>query len=131
MTTLISGLTHPIGVAVDASGNLYMADTMIRKWDAATQQVTVLAPNTGTNDFSSVAVDGQGNVYIADSAQNAIDEWTAATQQLTTLVSSRDESAERNSRGCAGEHYIADTYNSTIERWPSTQQMATLRDACE
>jgi len=91
VTTLVSsGLNHPFSVAVDASGNVYIADTwngMIKKWDAQTHQVATLVPNSGTNQFASVAVDGQGNLYIADSAQNAIYEWNAATQRLTTLVS--------------------------------------------
>ena len=46
VTTLVStGLNTPSGVAVDGSGNVYIADTpnnAIKEWNASTQQVTTL-----------------------------------------------------------------------------------------
>ena len=75
-------LSAPYDVAVDAEGNLYIADTRnqrIRKVDADGNIST--AAGTGTSGFSgdggpateaqlrsprSVAVDGSGNLYIAD-----------------------------------------------------------------
>jgi DNA-binding beta-propeller fold protein YncE len=83
-------LNLPYGVALDSSGNLYIADTgnnAIREWIASTQQMTTLV-SAGLNAPHGVAVDGQGNVYIADAYNNAVEEWSPATQQLTTLVSS-------------------------------------------
>ena len=80
---------NPWGVAVDAAGNVYVADSgnnRIRKVDP-NGNVTMLAGNgtwgfedgtggpTGTAEFNGpegVAVDAAGNVYVADSANNRI-----------------------------------------------------------
>ena len=58
-------LAEPTGVAVDGSGNLYIADrwnSRIRRMDASGTLTTVAA---GLNGPTGVAVDGSGNVYIA------------------------------------------------------------------
>ena len=79
----------PTGVAVDASGNLYIADqnnNCIRKVTAATGVISTVA-GSGTYGFggdggsataallynpSGVAVDTSGNLYIADFSNHRI-----------------------------------------------------------
>ena len=83
-------LRLPRDTAVDAAGNLYIADTnnrRIRKVDAATGNISTIAGNgnpvDGIGDGCAatgaqlsrpygVAVDGAGNVYIADSSSDRI-----------------------------------------------------------
>jgi ribosomal protein S11 len=84
-------LYYPTGVAVDSSGNLYIADlynNRIREVVKATGAITTIAGNGGTTDSGdgglatsagiaspqAVAVDGSGNVYIADFYTNRIRE---------------------------------------------------------
>jgi DNA-binding beta-propeller fold protein YncE len=70
MTLPIMGLNNPHGVALDASGNLYIADTFNNRVLLETRSVsgyTQSTIGTGLNTPQSVAVDGIGNVYIADS----------------------------------------------------------------
>jgi sugar lactone lactonase YvrE len=129
VTTLVStGLYQPYGVAVDGSGNVYIADTVnnaIKEWSAATQQVTTLV--SGLNFPRDVAVDNSGNVYIADFGNNAIKEWSAATQQVTTLVSAGLSGPCGVAVDGFGNVYIADANNQAIKEWvASTQQVTTL-----
>jgi uncharacterized protein (TIGR03437 family) len=83
-------LLAPSGVAVDSSGNIYIADTgnhVIRMVSTSGTISTIAGTNTGGYagdggpaisaelDFpGSVAVDGAGNIYVADSANNVIRE---------------------------------------------------------
>jgi len=127
--TLAPGLSGPAGVAVDGSGNVYIADTgqnAIREWIAATQQVTTLAP-AGLTSPHGVAVDGAGNVYIADTGDNAIKQWSATTQEVTTLVSAGLNQPVAVAVDGSGNVYIADSGNNAIEEWSAaTQQMTAL-----
>ncbi len=88
----------PTGVAVDAAGNVYVADSgnnYIRKVTSAGSVSTLaggslgFADGTGTQaKFSrptAVAVDTAGNVYVADTANGAIRKITPAGV-VTTLV---------------------------------------------
>jgi sugar lactone lactonase YvrE len=82
-------LNYPSAVAIDASGNVLIADTnnnRIRRVDVVTGFITTVAGN-GTNGFSGngggatgaalnypsgVAVDASGNIFIADTDNNRI-----------------------------------------------------------
>ena len=77
VTTLVPGPALPSGVAVDGSGNLYIADMVIQEWSASTQQLTTLVPTVGPSILVGTAVDGSGNVYGADFGNGAVREWIA------------------------------------------------------
>jgi sugar lactone lactonase YvrE len=129
ITLASSGLNGPYGVAVDGSGNVYVADSqnsVIREWNASTQQMTTLV-SSGLNVPSGVAVDNSGNIYIADTVNNAIKKWNASTQQVTTLVSSGLNGPSSVAVDGSGNVYIADTLNGAIKEWSaSTQQVTAL-----
>jgi len=115
-----TGLNQPSGVAVDGSGNVYIADTnnnAIEEWSAPAQAVSTLI-STGLNRPSGVAVDGSGNVYIADTSNGAIKEWSAATQQETMLVSTGLNQPSGVAVDGSGNVYIADTDNNAIKEMP-------------
>ena len=87
-------LAYPTGVAVDASGNVYVADRgnhRVRKIDAAGGITTVAGMGqlgdggdsgedmqAPLNEISSVAVDGTGNVYVAARNQVRRVDWTGS-----------------------------------------------------
>jgi sugar lactone lactonase YvrE len=91
-------LNHPRGLATDAAGRLYIADTynnVVRLYDPNGASLTTVA-GTGVAGFSGdgqaatkanlrqpagVAVDGQGNLYIADTGNQVVREVTGKTIQ--------------------------------------------------
>jgi sugar lactone lactonase YvrE len=90
----------PTGLAIDASGNIYLADTAnstIRKIDASGVVTTFaglagiagLQDGTGSgawfNQPKGLTVDSAGNVYVADTGNASIRKITAAGV-VTTLV---------------------------------------------
>ena len=90
--TLGSGLNNPAAIAVDGSGNLYVADPA----DNSVSEIVAAGGYTMVNvlgsDFKSpagVTVDASGNVYVADSGNNAVKEILAAGGYTTvnTLAS--------------------------------------------
>ena len=138
-------LSLPQGVAVDASGNLYIADggSVVRKVAASSGTISTVA-GTGKAGYSGdngpaasatlnfpsgVAVDGSGNVYIADTSNNRVRKVSAASGAITTVAGNGTAgyggdgaaatSAELNNpQGVAvdanGNLYIADSNNSRI-----------------
>ena len=98
-------LNRPTGVAVDASGNLYVADTgnqRVRKIDLATGIVSTVG-GIGTPGYSGdgeggaaaqlarprgLAVDATGNLYVADSANHRVRRIDSATGIITTVAGS-------------------------------------------
>jgi hypothetical protein len=90
-TPIVSGLTNPRGVAVDASGNLYIAETgNVLLQPVGNGMQTSLG--SGFTTPVSVALDASGNVYVADTGLHEIQKLTiingVVTQQSTvTLLS--------------------------------------------
>jgi sugar lactone lactonase YvrE len=96
-------LDSPAGLAVDAGGNLYIADShnhRVREVGAATGVITTIA-GTGVAGFSgdgglakgaeldlptALALDSAGNLYVADTDNHRIRRIAAATGVITTVV---------------------------------------------
>jgi sugar lactone lactonase YvrE len=96
-------LNLPTALALDATGNLYIADTgnhRIRKLSLTTGIITTIA-GTGTQGFSGddgpatsaaidsptgLAIDTAGNLYLADTHNNRIREIAASTGTITTIA---------------------------------------------
>jgi sugar lactone lactonase YvrE len=97
-------INAPNGLAIDASGNLFIDDSSnrrIRKVDAATGIITTIAGNGATgfsgdggratlasfSDFTAgVAVDPSGNVFIADLHNNRVRRIDVDTDIITTVA---------------------------------------------
>ena len=126
-----AALNMPSGVAVDSSGNLYIADTYssaIRKVDASGNIWTVAgngnwgysgdgeaAINATLNNPSGVAVDGSGNVYIADSG-NCLIRKVDANGIITTVAGNFSLNAGYMNGGYSGDGGAAT--NATLQ-WPN------------
>src|SRR5205823_591842 len=112
-----SGLSGPRAVAVDGSGNVYIADSghnAIKEFNPATRQVTTLV-SSGLLTPSGVGVEASGNVYIADSGPNPLKQYTAAPHQVTTLTSPNPFAVAVDGSGTV---YIADSRYLAIRALP-------------
>jgi sugar lactone lactonase YvrE len=96
----VSGVS---GIAVDQSGNIYLADTgnnRIRRIDSGTNVISTFAGN-GTADFSGdkglatqatlnapaqIALDSAGNLFIADTGNNRVRRVDSATGVIATVA---------------------------------------------
>ncbi len=151
-------LNAPRGVALDGSGNLYIADTgnrRIRKVDAAGDIATVVgsgaqqgpigdggpALQARLNNPYSVAVDGSGNLYIADTDNHSIRKVDFTTDVITTVAGNGTSGFSgdggpataaqlKSPRGVAldgaGNLYIADTNNHCIRKVDAAGVITTL-----
>jgi sugar lactone lactonase YvrE len=143
----------PRGVAVDTTGNVYVADTnsaTIRKITSAGVVTTMAgtAGATGTADglgaaarFNQpygVSVDAAGNVYVADTGNDTIRAVTPGGA-VVTLAGMPGVAGLRDGAGStaefnlphglmvsAGSIYVADTGNSTIRLVSPTDVVSTL-----
>ncbi|MGB8843182.1 MAG: NHL repeat-containing protein [Aliidongia sp.] len=80
IVTLGSGFKGPNGIAVDASGNVFIADdtNSVKEISATGGNVTVKTLSTGVGTPGAVAIDSQGNVFAVDAPSNQVYEILAA-----------------------------------------------------
>ena len=148
-------LDYPYAVAVDAAGNLYIADSnnnVVRRVDAATGVITTVAGD-GSEGYggddgaatqaqldtpSAVAVDAGGNLYIADSSNGCLRVVSDTGVISTAYISNWLSYPTGVAVDTAGNVYVADQDDNTIYKmnaagnsvtWLGTTGVAVAVDA--
>jgi len=84
-----TGLNQPIGIAVDSSGNVYVAERQptpgrILKFNSGLSSSTVFV--TGLVDARALAVDSSGNVYVGQDGAKKVQGLSASKADLGTAT---------------------------------------------
>ncbi len=129
LTTLVTGIPQPEGLARDAAGNLYIAATTshaILKFAPGATASSTLA--IGFNNPTALAIGLDGFLYVADTLNHAIRKVDTVSGEITTAAGQPGASGATNGPALtarlnkpeglafdiAGNLYIADTGNHTI-----------------
>ncbi|HTV39130.1 MAG TPA: immunoglobulin domain-containing protein [Candidatus Sulfotelmatobacter sp.] len=157
--TNLSEFNNPGAVAMDSSGNIYIADTAdntIRKIAAGgtvstfagSPGISGSADGDGTNAFfnapQGIAVDSSGNVYVADTGNNTIRKITSAGV-VSTLAGEAGTAGSANGLGTNAQFYapeglavdgssnvfVADTWNDTIREVSPSGSVTTIAGSPE
>jgi gliding motility-associated-like protein len=128
-------LVFPLGVSVDTSGNIYVADAFnqrIQKWaPGASSGVTVAGGNQlGSNadqfnNPSGLFVDNSGNLYVSDFGNNRVQKWAPGADTGVTVAGGNGFGSAADQLlqpygvyvDCTGNIYIADQVNNRVQKW--------------
>jgi DNA-binding beta-propeller fold protein YncE len=150
--TFIGNVTGPFGLAVDASGSIYVADAgdnTIKKL-SPTGQLLAIWGKTGSapGELSwpqGVAVDAQGNVYVADANNSRIQKFSS-TGTLLAVFGNTGSSVEHLNLPVGidldtqGDLYVTDLRNHRLVKFspqgtfltawygPGGKQFSSARD---
>lgn len=150
-----AALNNPLGIAVDAGGNLYIADTQNQRVRKVSNGVITTIAGTGTFGYSGdggpatqatlaspsgVAVDSSGNVYIADTNNHLIRK-VASNGTITTFAGNTEQGNNGSSGAAtsisldspssvavdaAGRVYIADRRNQVVRMVDTNGRISTI-----
>jgi sugar lactone lactonase YvrE len=82
-------LNHPFGLAMDSSGDLFIADTLndrIQEVNASTGIITTVASLDSGSNPEGLAMDGAGNLYIAEQGKCEVAKLNLSTKALTVVA---------------------------------------------
>jgi len=129
-TTVIGingGFNAPFGVAVDGSGNVFVAEAGNSKVKEIVAVSGVVSSSSAVNVVGSgfsyadgVAVDGSGNVFVADTNSSLVKEIVAvgglvSSNSTVNIVGSGFNQPEKVTVDGSGNVFVADTMNGAVK----------------
>jgi len=72
-----SGYSDPLAISVDASGDVFVADSHNNEVKIYSSLGVLLNTITGFNDVEGFVADGNGNLYVSDFTNNTVKEFAA------------------------------------------------------
>jgi sugar lactone lactonase YvrE len=130
-STLSSGFSFPMGMAVDGSGNVFVADygnNAVKEILAAGGYAAVNPLGSGFLQPGGVAVDGSGNVFVADTFNDAVKEILAAGGYTTVkTLGSGFHIPERVAVDGSGNVFVADYGNDAVKEILAADGYTTVK----
>jgi sugar lactone lactonase YvrE len=123
-STLGGPYNLPLGVAADASGNIYVADAnnnAVEEMPAGCASSSCMTElGGGFNGPEGVAVDGSGNVYVADTSSSEVKEMPAgcASMSCVTVIGGFINHPTGVTVDGSGNVYVADNGGSSVQEFP-------------
>jgi sugar lactone lactonase YvrE len=113
-TNIGSGFSNPSGVAVDAAGDVFVANFFGGSVDEVLPSGTIVPIGSGFNLPEGVALDSSGDVFVADTYDGQVKE-VQPTGTILTLGSgfAHPLSVAVDS---AGDVFVADTGNNAVKK---------------
>jgi tripartite motif-containing protein 71 len=117
--------THPYGIAFDASNNIFVADSILQKFDSSGTYVskwyTGVPPGLFVSPFD-VTHDSQGSLYITDRSKNTVQKFDTEGHFLWEAGSSGSGDGQfAGPQGITTDDqdnvYVADTGNDRIQKF--------------
>ncbi len=129
-TTVTSTLQAPSGIAVDASGNLFVADATnkaVYEYKGGTG--SPISVGSGYTKPTGVATDGGGNLYVVDQGAgtllmiaNTAGSFSAVSTTLATGLTSPTDVVVSGS----GAIYVSNTGANIIQQYPNASRVGSL-----
>lgn len=112
--TVGSGLTQPINVTLDTTGNVYLIENGNNSIKKIALDGTITSTDYGFFEPFDLVLDGIGNMFVSDSGHNVVKK-IASDGTVTTIVS-----GFQRPRGIVLDHdgnvYVCDPYNLMIKK---------------
>ncbi|MDO3625747.1 putative Ig domain-containing protein [Mucilaginibacter sp. BT774] len=130
--TIASGLGHPLGIAIDASNNIYIATyntgtnvSSVTKYSSSGSLLLTL-PTTGMNQADGVAIDASGNIYVLNRATNFstpnslgnVTEYSPTGSYIGVFSSGYNDPLAISIDG-SGNVFVADSHNNQVRIYSS------------
>jgi serine/threonine protein kinase, bacterial len=125
-TIIMKGLTYPVGIAIDQSGNIYVANRI----GSSSGNVEVYAPGTkvpfrtitdGVTSPVGIAVDADGTLYVANDVQSRVAEFkSGASEPYQTISRELDDPVGVSVNEQGWLYVVNDGTNSIVEFPPGS-----------
>ena len=123
MTTLVSNVTSPQGVAVDAAGNLYYLDYYSGLFKRTAGGI-ITSVNSSLTFGGAVCIDASGNLYVTKSYDNVV--YKIATDNTMTTYASGFNFPSGITIDSSGNLYVCDFGNHAINKVDTTGAVTTF-----